>query len=311
MRVLNRVDHQTLPGIVAEMTREFPGQLPVRGRVWHVDAISGNNSNTGRDWTSPFLTMAKAFTSVDNGDVIRFKGKVREQLVTPVQVFDVTVIGEGNRPRHADSTPAGGDEAAATWAAPASPTATTALCRVLQQGWRFENILFAPHTDYGALEFVRNAGAGNAERDASHGVVRNCRFAAGAYHIMIGKAGEFSEIVNNLLIQGNTFNDATTTSLFSPNAYSQRLQVLDNVFQGNVNSIIVPATKSVIARNFMGSFTTKSIDLVGGGGLNIITLNYLSGTYDIASGYRGSNANDEWGGNMNSLAGGWTAADPA
>jgi hypothetical protein len=279
--------------------------------VFYVDTVNGSNNNSGRDWTAPFLTMAKAFTSVDNGDVIRFKGKVREQLITPVQVFDVSVIGEGNRPRHADATPAGGDEAASTWAAPASPTATTALCRVLQQGWRFENILFAPHTDYGALEFVRDAGAGDAERDASHGVVRGCRFAAGAYGIMIGKAGTYSEIVNNLLIEGNTFNDQTDTSIYSPDAYSQRLQILNNVFQGNANHIKVPAQKSFIVGNLMGSFTTKSIYLVGGAGSNVITGNYLSGTYDIASGYQSANANDEWGGNANSLAGGWTADDPA
>src|SRR4051812_32533543 len=99
------------------------------GRTWFVNASStaqnagwgaGSDGNSGTSPTSPFLTMAKALTVVGSGDVINFIGKITEQLVTPVQIFDVWVNGCGNLPRHADATPAGGGYAAAQWASPAA-----------------------------------------------------------------------------------------------------------------------------------------------------------------------------------------------
>jgi hypothetical protein len=154
-------------------------------RDWFVDATAsasgglGIDTNAGRSWAAPFLTMSKAFTSVRSGDRIFFKGKVREQLTTPVQVFDVTIIGSGNRPRHADSAPANGDFASNTWTTPGSPAATTPLVKVLQQGWRFVNVLFAGPTDAACVLLFRDNGAGDAERDASHAEFVNCRFASG------------------------------------------------------------------------------------------------------------------------------------
>ena len=73
------------------------------GTTYYVDAYDGDNNNDGRAWATPFLTMAAAFAVLSSGDTIRFRGKVTEQLTTPVQVFDVTVIGDANRPRHADA----------------------------------------------------------------------------------------------------------------------------------------------------------------------------------------------------------------
>src|SRR4051812_35457516 len=80
-------------------------RLP-RGTTYYVDTNSGVDTNNGKSWSSAFLTMAKAFSVLVSGDRIVFVGNVREQLTTPVQVFDVQIIGAGNRPRHADSTPA-------------------------------------------------------------------------------------------------------------------------------------------------------------------------------------------------------------
>ncbi len=156
-------------------------QVPqTQGKTWYVDALSGSNSNTGRKWGSAFLTMAKAFAVVKSGDAILFRGKIKEQLTTPVQVFDVTIVGAGNRPRHADAEPAPLDDASAnTWTTPDSATAATALCKVLQQGWRFVNVLFAGPTDAACVLLYRDNGAGNAERDASHAEFWGCRFASG------------------------------------------------------------------------------------------------------------------------------------
>src|SRR3990172_4435974 len=106
---------------------------PIKGRAWFVDTSYGGNG-TGKSPKTAFSTMQRAFDNVQSGDVIYFVGKVTEQLTTPVQVFDVTVIGAGNRPRHADDAPANlGGKAANTWTTPASPTAATPLVKVMQQ----------------------------------------------------------------------------------------------------------------------------------------------------------------------------------
>lgn len=155
------------------------GSAGFPGNTWYVDATNGSVNADGTSWQTAFGTMAGAFAKIASGDRIFFKGKIQEQLTTPVQVFDVQVIGIGNNPRHADATPTGGNIGASTWTFPTSPTAATALCRVLQQGWLFQNILFAAPTDAPAVELFRNAGAGNLERDASHASFIGCRFASG------------------------------------------------------------------------------------------------------------------------------------
>ena len=146
--------------------------------TWYVDA-NVSATGHGKSWDHPFLTMAEAFAAVSSGDTIRFRGKILEQLTTPAQVFDVTVIGEGNRPRHADSTPDGGQEAANSWTEPVAEEALTPLVKVQQQGWRFINILFYGGDDNSCIQVFRNGAAGDLERDGSHTEIIGCRFASG------------------------------------------------------------------------------------------------------------------------------------
>ena len=132
------------------------------GRDWYVDALNGSDSNNGASWASPKLTMAAVFALLESGDHIYFVGKIKEQLTTPVQVFDVTITGGGNRPRHADAAPAPtGGSSAATWTVPASPAATTPLLKVLQQGWRIENFVMAGPSDAACVLLYRDGGAGD------------------------------------------------------------------------------------------------------------------------------------------------------
>lgn len=244
-------------------------------KEYYVDANSGSNSNDGRSWGSAFLTMAQAFSVLASGDSIYFRGKIKEQLTTPVQVFDVKVIGVGNRPRHADSTPAGGEINSSTWAAPDSPAATTALVKVIQQGWSFQNILFAPPSDAEAITLFRNGGAGNAERDASHATIIGCRFAGGLNGI--GSNGQ----PFNVGIYNNVFQDAT--------GFAIRHSVLEadagianplmwhlegNYFIGNANHVKAEASKWRIYRNTFDDGgtpnTTVVLDLGTTGGNNFI-----------------------------------------
>lgn len=279
-----------------------------KGRAWFVDPSYGGSGH-GKTPQQAFSTMDEAFDNLQSGDIIYFTGKVREQLVTPVQVFDVTIIGCGNRPRHADSAPEGGQYAAATWAAPASPTAATALCRVLQQGWRFMNILWAGSAGCPSLQFVRNAASGNSERDASHGEVLGCRFAGVAstdLGIKFGMAS-FTEIVNNTLIRGNVFQGCATAIGQHSADLSYRAIIEDNVFVGNTNDIVL-SYQAHILRNTMSLAPTACIVLSGGTGSSQVHGNFLPGTYANGSLYA-PGSGDNWNGNYAST--GVTAAVPA
>ena len=289
------------------------------GRVWYVDAkIGGDGAGYGKRRDRPFLTMAKAFTMVDSGDTIVFRGKVREELTTPAGVFDVTVIGAANRPRHADdhsesSTPGRGSSAA-SWVPPASPTAATSLCIVQQQGWSFRNVLFDCPVDAAAVRLNRDAAADDSERDAGHASFYGCRFASGLIGIQNAGGAGFVHVDNcvfHLLTEsGGAGIKCTSTAVAVPLTWL----IENSHFHNNASHILSSMSYSTIRNNIFGRFTaTLSIDIddqpsANQGEYNVITNNYLSGTYGATAYPPGSN--NEWGGNYNSLSGGVTAADP-
>lgn len=282
------------------------------GTRWFVDAKRGSNNNSGRTPTAAFLTMAKAFSVLSSGDMIVFRGKVREQLTSPAGIFDVTILGGSNRARHADdhteSVSARGS-AAAHWAPPASPAATTPLLKVLQQGWRFSNFLVQPHTDAAGIQIFRDGGLDSSERDGSHAWFDLMRFDGGQNHIEF-HGGPAWVRIENCYFRGST-GAALKNTVGAGIGTNNQYQILDNIFIDNASHIIVPLSQATIRGNTFAAFTTDSVELVGGAGKNLITANYLSGTYSSAGGYTVANANDEWAGNWNGLAGGITVADPA
>lgn len=290
--------------------------FPNNGRThWWVNGSVHPYNQDGANPTTPFSTMAQAFALCGSGDVIHVLGNVREQLVTPVGVFDVTVIGEGTRPRHADAHTGNNGYYTANWRAPASgAVAGQANVRVIQQGWRFVNILFAMQgSTAAAIEIVRNADSGDDERDGSHCSIYGCRFSGDGVGVRFGVAGTFTEIPFNVEIAYNKFNSCTygLRGAIQNNSAS----IHHNEFQGCTNAITIQAGNTFIYENIINGFTASGnsggIDLTGGQGLNIVTKNYLAGTYSNAGGYKVANANDEWAGNFNTLAGGITVSDPA
>jgi hypothetical protein len=279
------------------------------GRAWFVDPTYGGNGN-GKSPAAAFSTMEAAFDHLASGDIIYFVGKVTEQLVTPVNVFDVTVVGCGNRPRHADATPVGGNTGTATWAAPASPVAAQALCRVIQQGWRFVNILWAGSAGCASLEFVRNAASGDDERDASHASVYGCRFAGVNSTDSAIKFGStsYTEIVNNVLLEGNDFQGCATAIKEHSAGLQFRCQFTNNVFISNTNDVVLGGYFLHVIGNVMSLAPTSCLKLDGGTGSCQVHGNYLPGTYADGTLYN-AGANDNWNGNYAST--GVTAAVPA
>jgi hypothetical protein len=271
-----------------------------KGTTWHVDALNGSNTNSGKTWTAPFLTMAKAFSVLESGDTILFVGKVREQLTTPVQVFDVTVIGAGNRPRHADAapTPVGGSSAS-TWTTPATGATTAPLVKVLQQGWRFINILFAGPSDHACINLYRDNGSGDDERDASHAEIIDCRFASGQDGIL-DTGGCYG-----VLLRGNTFNAMTGYAVKSGatvGAGHTNWLIEKNRITGCANGIYLSAITCVVQDNKFDDGGTPNTTIVlnmtgeaGGSGNNFIVDNFFQtatanfNTPDIVG-----NATDVW-----------------
>jgi hypothetical protein len=272
------------------------------GRVLFVDGNRGLDGNNGKSGGRAFLTMAQAMLNVASGDTIFVRGNITENITAPAGIFDVSIIGAGNRPRHADAHTGNNGYSGATWKASVT---SDPLLILRQQGWRIENILFACPTTDAALDFIRDAASGDSERDSSHAIVRGCRFAGGQDGIRITG----TENVFNVLVEDCMFHDQTGTSIVSSGGFAHRWQIRNNEFVANANHIDVGFTQATIRDNNFGKFTTKSIDLTGGAN-NVVTRNHLSGTYSNVGGYT-AGTNDEWGGNFNSLSGGVTASDPA
>lgn len=252
-----------------------PGANPKGGLDYYVDANIGNSGSGLGGFNDAFDTMAEAFAVLASGDRIFFRGKITESLVAPVQVFDVTIIGVGNRPRHADSTPDGGQTATATWQ---YGTATIANCKVLQQGWRFENILFVgPTSVQPTIWLYRDAGSGDDERDASHAEIVGCRFASG-YNAISDTGGCYG-----VGIYGNRFVSQTNFAILGVGNIGvgqSAWHIVDNQFDANANHIKIAGFACVIKGNTFDDGGTPNTTVVcntnnGGGANNFVVGNYF------------------------------------
>lgn len=286
-----------------------PFLLP--GNTWYVDTIDGNDGDDGSSWDTALATMSQALTRAASYDTILFRGDVREELVGSHEKFDITIIGCGNRPRHANTGYAG----ASVWRPPASPTAATPLLKVRAQGWRFVNILFDCPVDAAAVYLERNAldGPGSGEYDASHTEFINCRFDSGLVGIQNAGGCGFVLVDDCRFMRmsgsGAAGIKCTSTAVAVPLNWSIR----NSHFSNNASHILSSMSYSEIIGNVFGRFTaTLAIDIddqpsANQGEYNIITQNYLSGTFAAAAYPPGSN--NEWAGNYG--VAGVTSADPS
>jgi hypothetical protein len=292
----------TLNGVTyinADGTPRALAQVVKKAREWFVDASeggSGDDANSGRSWDEAFLTMTYALTQIRSGDIIYFAGKLTEQVTTPVQIFDVTIVGAGNRPRHADSDPENGDFATNTWKY--GTDNTTPLVKVMQQGWRFVNILFQGGSTMSNVLLFRDGGSGDDERDAGHAEFYNCRFSSGANGI------EESGGCGHVGIYGCYFTDLTGVALKrTPGATVGqsyfRWDVRGNRFQDCPS--LTTATSAQFFRfmentvSFAGA-PTLGFDFNGDAKQNQIinnVFNVPAGEFDPAGGFTGT-ATDNW-----------------
>lgn len=267
----------------AENRRATLNQYSQINKVWYLfPQGQGPMGGFGLAPSGIFTTFADLKPNLGNKDLIFLSGVLREQVVAPDGVFDVTILGAANRPRQATSsgTPTGGG---AYWTAPTSPTALTPLLEVTRQGWRFENICFNPTTSSAAVRLTRSASVDLI--DAGHAEFVNCYFVGGG----TGQIGiEDNGGCGFVLVDGCRFKLLTGTAILSLNtaaAVPLGWMITNSNFSQNTNDIKMSLSYGLIRENqFMtaGSGATNKVIsttfISTQGGNNHILLNQFTNT---------------------------------
>lgn len=259
------------------------------GNVWFVDSNADSNGNDGTEPSAPFKTMEAALDVVGDNDVIYFVGTIREQLVAPLGVTGVRIVGvPGGNVR---------DDGGAKWYAPATPVAGQALLELREQGWELHNFLMSPDTTSGAcVKAHRNEDA--TYPDSSHFILNNMRFVGTG-----GTTYGVQDVGGNhhYIIQNCEFQSLTTAIYCSSTAIAVPLRntIRGCKFYGNTNDISTSLSYSILDGNRHFSDNTVVIDTVANssqGGNNVVTgCNFPNAATDIdpAHGYTGAST-DLW-----------------
>lgn len=272
----------------------------VTGKVWYVNAntdttkgVVGYDGNNGLSPLTPLSTMARAFALIGSYDTIVLAGVIREQVVAPLGVFDVTIIGAGNLPRQATSsgTPTGGG---ACWLAPTSPTATTALLELVEQGWTIKNVFFNPVNSSAAIQGTRAEDA--VHPDPSHLLIEGCVFTGdGTGEIGFQDSGGlFDVVIKDCIFQSLTtaIKGIAGAGIATP----LRHGYFNNYFNQNTNDIVIGCSYGRIEGNDHKNTTTQKVDLTAGGHEIVFFNRFDDNVADIdpAHGYTGSGTGS-WG----------------
>lgn len=275
------------------------GRVTSAGRYVFVDMRSGVPAGDGSSATSPLTSMDTAIANAQDNDIICFIGVVRSQLVAPLGVQGVRILGcYGGNVR---------DDDAAKWTYPASgAVAGKALIEILEQGWEFHRFLMTPETTAGAC--IKAHRAENATYpDSSHFIVNRMRFVGTGYGIE-DVGGNHHYIVQDSEFQSMTRAITCTSTAI---AVPLRNTIRRNKFMQNTNDIATSLSYSLIEKNVFftaGSGATNKVvsttfNAVQGGN-NMILLNQFNNTEaEIApgSGFTGA-ATDVWMNYVNNQA---------
>lgn len=290
---------------------------PIGGTYYFVDTVNGSDGNNGLSRTvdgsggGPFSTVARALELVASHDVVFINGDVREEVVAPLGVYGVKLIGNVyGQTRHATSGGVAVDGNGVNWREPASGATTGgALLKLIEQGWEVHNILFVPKSDATAIRLSRRESA--TIPDASHAKIVGCKFIGGSiatqigieddggcHHVYVGGCEFFT-------LQSGILNTSTTI------ANPLRWLVENNIFMDETTHLDLPATQCIVRGNVFDEATTN-VDVGAGAGENFVLDNYFSddtGDIAIANGYVGD-ASDVWR-NFAQTGASWTVGVPA
>jgi hypothetical protein len=283
--------------------KEIESQLFPHGyrKAWYVDTVNGADGGSfdGLSWDQPFKSMGEAFANVGDNDVIFGLGDVREELLAPLGVFGVRIIGGfGGNTRHSTEGGVAVSGNSLSWREPASGATTGgALLTLRQQGWEVHNILFVPKSDATAIRLRRAEDA--TYPDASHAIINRVRIILGA--VGTSKGVEDHGGCSHVTIQNSEFDTLAEAightvgaGIDSPNRYVIRR----NWFRGNSDHVDLPCNLTLVEENvFFTDATGKNVDVAGGTtGVNRVLMNWFAsdqGDITIANGYEPGTA-DVW-----------------
>lgn len=243
--------------------------------------------------SATFGTMTDALANARSRDVIILGGVLREQVVAPLDLYDITIIGAANNPRQATSggVATGGG---ASWLAPTSPVAATPLLEVRSAGWAFQGIEFTPVNASAAVRLTRSAVTDTI--DASHAAFAGCAFQANGGTTQ--KGIEDNGGCGFVTIDNCRFEDLAGTAIIGLNtaaAVPLRWKVRKNYFWRNTNAIAMSATQGLFSENVFNQAANDAnnkINLVAvaaQGSLNMVLYNVFSdaaANVTIAKGYK-------------------------
>lgn len=265
-----------------------------KGKSFYVDSVSGKNTNNGKSWDKPFLTLAYALTKMEDRCTLWVSGRFQEQVIVP-QGLDYFSMIAGSRMRRS---------------AHIEGMDTAPLVHVKAKNFYMEGFYLEPNNDAAAVKLTRAAVVANGE--ANDATLVNLEIWTGKYGIDLDGAPNDVAIIGgsirNLRASGGTaIFVSSAAQVFAKHTYIYKVRM-----QGNVNHIVGAFSDSIIEGCVLadagnGATTTSKIDLNGGTD-NQVVGNFLAGIYSIAGGYR-AGTNDDWVGNF--LAGGVSTGNPA
>lgn len=254
-------------------------------KVWYLFPQGGGPRGS-------FTTFTDLAPNLRSRDLIYLSGVLLEQATAPLGVFDVTLLGAANRPRQATNggVATGGG---ASWLAPASPVALTPLLTLREQGWRIENVQFAPVASSASIRLARAETA--AIPDASHAEIVGCYFVGGgASGIGIEDVGGCSRVK----IEDCRFELLTGTAILGVStgiAIPTGWRIVGNRFNANTNAIAMSLTEGLVDHNYIrhaANDTSNKVNLVSvsaQGSLNQVIRNIFpdaAANVTIAKGYK-------------------------
>lgn len=262
----------------------------VINKVWYLFPQGGGPRGS-------FETFASLAPNLRSRDLIYISGVLKEQAMTPVGVFDVTVLGAANRPRQATSggVPTGGG---ASWLAPATVVAGKSLIDVIEQGWEFNNIQFAPPAALDCIRFRRQESA--TIPDGSHGKVISCYFSTGGAAGCGINVGECKRIwVEDCDFEALGTGTAIRNTADGGVAQTNYGVIKGNRFlRGNAGDIIVAGNNYLIQDNiFYAKFAVEGgwrINLDGGSLCMVLDNHVADIDATIALGFKKGSAGDIW-----------------
>jgi len=275
-----------------ENRRVILSDFGVINNVWYLFPQGGGPRGS-------FLTFADLAQNLKSRDLFYLSGVLKEQAVTPQDVFDVTIMGAANRPRQATDggVPTGGG---ASWLAPASPVALTPLLKIREQGWTIANIQFAPVASSACVRLSRAEIA--SDMDGSHATFLECYFlGGGSSGIGIEDVGGCGQVlIDNCrfqLLTGHAIK-GISTGIDVPTGW----RITRNRFYDNTNAIGMSLKEGLVDHNYIRQTANTADDKVNlvkvaaQGSLNQVIRNTfpdVAANVTIAKGYK-PGTTDAW-----------------